>query len=76
MYKEITRKVVSYCEIPQDITEANYSVNEASCDSYIEYEVTSRDQQDEFDDDFDMTNWIIDTYPELEGETIFIHIDY
>ena len=74
--KEITRKVVSYCEIPQDITEKDYSVNEASCDSYIEIEVTSREEQKKFDDDFDMINWIINEYPELEGETILIHIDY
>jgi len=76
MLKEITRKVVSYCEIPQDITEANYSVNEASCDSYIELELISKGEQHKWGDNFDMTNWIIDTYPELEGEKIFIHIDY
>ena len=76
MLKEITRKVVSYCEIPQEITEKDYSVNEASCDSYIEYEVISKTKQSEFDDDFDMANWIIDNYPELEGETILIHINY
>lgn len=42
MLKEITRKVVSYCEIPSKITKKDYSVNEASCDSYIEYEVISK----------------------------------
>ncbi len=74
--KEIIRKVLSYCEIPEEITEKNYSVNEASCDSYIEFKVISREDQAKYGDNFDMTNWIIDNYPEVEGETIFIHIDY
>jgi len=74
--KEITRKVISYCEIPRHITADNFQLNEASCGSYIDFKVMSRQFQDEFDDDFTTDNWIIDNYPELEGEEIFIHIDY
>lgn len=75
-YKEITRKVISYCEIPQKLTEENCQLNEASCDVYVEFTVTSKEDQLKYDNEFDVQNWIIYTYPELEGETIFIHIDY
>jgi hypothetical protein len=74
--KEITRKVLSYCDIPKGIAKENPSINEASCDVYVEYDVTSKEEQAKFDDNFDLANWIIKNYPELEGTKILIHIDY
>jgi hypothetical protein len=74
--KKIERTVLSYCEIPQDISESNTSINEVPCDVYVEYRVTPKAEQPGFDDNFDLDNWIIKTYPELEGRTILIHIDY
>jgi hypothetical protein len=74
--KEQTWKVLSYCEIPREITEKDDITSEAPCDSYIEHTITPKDKQKEYDDDFDLDNWIIDNYPEAEGETILIHMDY
>ena len=68
-------KVLSYCEIPEDLTEGHY-ISENHCDSYVEYTVTPKTEQHKYDDDFGIDNWIIDTYPELVGKTILIHIDY
>lgn len=74
--KKITRTVLSYCEIPEKITEDNALLQEASCGSYLEYSITPRVEQNKYDDSFELDNWIIDTYPELEGMTILIEIDY
>lgn len=74
--KEITRKVLSYCEIPEEIKENDYRLNESPCDVYLEFNVTSKKDQLEYDDDFELENWIINTYPELEGIDILIHMDY
>lgn len=76
MLKEIKRKVLSYCEIPGEIAKNNCSINEASCDSYIEYDVTGKVAQEKYDDDFSLDNWIISKYPELSDTKIMIHIDY
>lgn len=76
MIEEKTWKVISYCEIPEEIREENSSLEEAKCDSYIEYSVTSKESQKNYADNFDLDNWIIDNYPELEGEEILISIDY
>lgn len=74
--KEIKRKVLSYCDIPEIISEDSPVLKYASNDVYVEYEVTSTEEQKKFSDNFDLANWIISEYPELEGEKIFIHIDY
>lgn len=74
--QEITRKVLSYCDIPEEIARTNSSLEENSSDTYVEYEVTSKAEQAKFDDDFALDNWIIKNYPELEGTKILIHIDY
>ena len=76
MLTEINCKVLSYCEIPEDIAQENSSINEASCDSYIQYNVTSKEDQAEYDDNFDLDDWIIENYPEVEGKIIMIHVDY
>ncbi len=69
-------KVISYCKLPEEISEKNSSINEASCDSYIKYKITSKNDQDKYDDNFDLDNYIIEQFPELEGKEILIHIDY
>lgn len=74
--KEITRKVISYCDIPEKIAQENSRLSETSCDVYVEYEVTSAQSQEGYDDNFDLDNWIIENYPELEGQKVLIHIDY
>jgi len=73
--KKIERWVVSYCEIPEELTE-NHWLREHSCDCFVEFKVVSKEEQSSFDDDFSIDNWIIDKYPQLEGQTIFIEIDY
>lgn len=73
--KQITRKVVSYCEIPEELTE-NHHISEYQCDCYIEMEITPKSEQPKYSDNFNIVNWIINTYPELEGEKILIEIDY
>ena len=72
----INRTVISYCDIPEKIRQSNTAINEASCDVYVSYNVTPQNKQADFDDDFDLDNWIIKNWPELEGRTILIHIDY
>lgn len=74
--KEITAKVIGYCSIPQYIAKENCSINEVSNDAYVLYSVTSKKDQAKYDDDFALDDWIISKYPELEGKSVFIHIDY
>ncbi len=74
LYK-IQRTVVSYCAMPEEVTKDSH-LSELPCDVYYEYSVTRKSEQMSFDDDFSVDNWIIDNYPELEGQTILIHIDY
>lgn len=76
MLEELNIKVISYCEIPEDIRDNCSRLQETSCDSYIMYNVISKLDQNKFDDDFEVENWIIENYPELEGKDILIHIDY
>lgn len=72
----ITRKLLSYCEIPEEITNESYLLAEASNDCYVEYEVLGKEEQKKFSDNFDLANWILSEYPECENEKILIHIDY
>jgi hypothetical protein len=74
--KRQTFRILSYCSIPQDIASENSALNEASCDVYVAYKVTPKDEQGNFDDDFALDNWIIEHYPDCEGEEILIHMDY
>jgi len=66
--KTINKKVVSYCKIPQGITDRHY-ISEASCDSYIDYSL-----EDVGEDT--ISDWIRENYPELENEEFLIHINY
>jgi hypothetical protein len=63
--QEMTRKVLSYCDIPEEIDKD--ILDEAGCDVYVEYTA---------DEDSELDNWILENYPELEGIKFLIHIDY
>ena len=69
--EEITRKVVSYCEIPQGLTEGHW-ISENSCDSYVEYELPENPE----DLEGRLEMWLFAEYPELKGTKFFIHLDY
>lgn len=64
----LNKKVVSYCEIPQELTDKHY-ISENGCDCYIEYSL-----EDEGEDS--ISDWIREKYPELINEDFLIHIDY
>lgn len=68
--KTITRKVVSYCEIPEDIQKPSW-LEEVSCDTYVECHIHGDEP------DSELEKWLLKTYPELKKEKAFlIHIDY
>ena len=67
--KTITKKVVSYCEIPEEIIKPSW-IEEAECDVYVEYHL-------EGTPDGGLDTWLMENYPELaEEDSFFIHIDY
>lgn len=69
MLKTITKKVLSYCEIPEDIDKP-FWIENASSDSFIQCHLND-DKNNELD------SWIIENYPELKDEeSFFIEIDY
>ena len=76
MLEEINCILNSNGDITQGIRDSNCSINEVSCDTYVKYNVTPKSEQEKYDDNFDLDNWIIENYPELEGKYVLIHIDY
>ncbi len=70
-----TWSILKFSDIPEEMADCP-QLCEVSNDVYIEHEVTSKIEQERFDDDFTLDNWIIENYPELEGQTILIHMDY
>lgn len=69
--EEITRKVVSYCEIPEEFTQ-NCWLSDMSPDCYVDYEMQEMEHLRS-----DVDNWIWENYPELRGGVkFFINIDY
>lgn len=75
--EEKTYKILSYCEIPEEIVESEDVLADAIHDSFIPWTVTSIADQEKYDYEcFLLENWILDKYPEVSGETILIHIDY
>lgn len=68
--KSITKKVLSYCEIPQELTEKHW-ISEHHCDAFVECHLDASTDLDELD------MWILEHYPELKDEdSFFIHLDY
>lgn len=72
--KTITKKVVSYCEIPEGLISDGHWLNQHGCDAYVECHL--EDEIDVTDDD-NLDKWLRETYPELvDEESFFIHLDY
>jgi hypothetical protein len=68
----ISLKVVSYCEIPEELTE-NHWLSENQPDSYVRYKLNGTPTLQLYTID----DWLFAKYPELiEEREIFIHIDY
>lgn len=67
---EITRKVISYCEIPEDIEKG--WLDDQGCDVYVDY--TLSDSAEYSHNELD--EWLIKNYPELINTQFLIHIDY
>lgn len=74
--KEQTYKILSYCDIPENIRETCSSLEETSNDVMVEYTITSEEDQQKYTDDFTLDNWILKEHPDLAGQKILIHIDY
>lgn len=70
MLETITKKVISYCEIPEELTEDSW-LSEKSMDSYVECHLDNSEPLDQLD------QWFMNNYPELfKEESFFIKIDY
>lgn len=68
--EKITKFVVSYCEIPEDLLEGHW-IQEHSCDSYVECHIENEEEHDP------VSKWLSENYPELKDEeSFFIHMDY
>lgn len=74
--KRITRTVLSYCDIPEKIVDQTNFLEEAHNNAYIEHRVLRKEERKEYGGYLALDNWIIGKYPELEGQTILIEIDY
>jgi hypothetical protein len=64
----INKKIVSYCEIPQELTKKHW-LTENSCDTFIEFQL-------EVEGVDEVSDWIRKEYPELIGEEFMIHLDW
>ena len=66
--KQITGKVVSYCEIPEEITEGHW-ISEYMNGCFVQVHLE--------EDDDALSNWLKETYPELiDEEAFYIEMDY
>lgn len=68
--KKINGKVISYCEIPQELTK-NHWITKYMTGGYVECHI-----EEELDDEDLVGKWILENYPELKDETFYIEIDY
>jgi len=67
--KTITKLVVSYSEIPKELT-ANHWINQVEDIERIEVHIDDEEPDP-------LTSWLIDNYPELKDEeSFFIHMDH
>lgn len=74
MLTEINYKVVSYCEIPEEITE-KHPISENSNDSYVTYTLV-KFHEDELYKMTPLDAWLYSNYPELIGTIFMIYLDY
>jgi len=75
-FKTLNVFVISYCDIPEEIIDTHPALKEVSCGVYYPLYVLSKKKKKKYSDDFTLTNWIIENFPELEGKSILIDIDY
>lgn len=74
--KTITRTVLSSKDIPEKVVLLTSIITNSDPESYVEHRIERRDERKPgFSYTSDLDNWIIKTYPELEGRTILIHIN-
>lgn len=68
--KKITKYVIDYSDIPEELTEGHW-INDYTCqDSYVEAHI-------DVDEEDGLSLWLKQLYPELINEESFlIHIDY
>jgi hypothetical protein len=69
MLKTITKKVLSYSEIPEELTKDSW-LSKKSMGSLVECHLDD-------DNNNELDNWILKNYPELKDEeSFFIEMDY
>lgn len=67
--KTITKKVVSYCEIPEELTEGHW-ISEYMNGCFVEVHLDD-------DEDNKLSMWLKEKYPELVDEdSFYIEMDY
>lgn len=67
--KTITKKVVSYCEIPEELTEGHW-ISEYMNGCFVEVHLDD-------DEDDKLSMWLKEKYPELVDEdSFYIEMDY
>lgn len=69
--KTITRKVISYCDIPQGLLD-NHWLNDFPPDCYVLYNLDTNPLYTKTK----LDEWLVSNYPKLINTTFFIHIDY
>ena len=75
--KTIQRTVLEFRDIPDEIRQAaDYLFSGQSTDCYIEYRITPKKYQNGNPHGYDLDNWLISEFPEIEGRTILIHLYY
>lgn len=70
MLEEITKKVLSYCEIPQEITDESW-ISQYQNGCYVIYSL-EKDNSNYGE----LEKWIASNYPELIGTEFLIDLDY
>lgn len=67
--KTITKKVVSYCEIPEELTEEHW-ISEYMNGCFVEVHLDD-------DEDDKLSMWLKEKYPELiDEDSFYIEMDY
>ena len=72
--KRIDMPVISYCDIPEELTEGTW-MGEMSPDCYIQYSLPKLEDLHKYGLD-KLNEYLSTTYPELIGTTFLIEIDY
>lgn len=71
MSARINMRVISYCSIPEEITEKEEWLQDYPSNCLVTYSVMfDKDARSELD------NWIVENHPDLEKEEFLIEMDY